>query len=458
MTVVADRSRVPAGVRAGGQFATEARAEADLTLAVPDVVPDDLDVVDELDEPALPVYAIPASATEAAKARIEKANRRLARAGIDERFTFELSEPYVTKAGDPPREMFYRDMTLSHPAISYGGWQFVAAVDHLETGALVRSVPGVELDGWRPEVSECDHCGTTRRRSATYLVEHEDGSRKQVGSSCMADFLGVKPAGLWALGFDPLAESEDDGWLSGTAYTADYASESLEVLAVALAVTDGGSDYVSRQASEWRGTPSTADAVRHQLYGGARESAQERLRRARLAELAEQYLRDGTAEKVLEYAREMDGTGDYAANMRVLAAGEHVDFKHTALLASAVAGWARDNDRRKVREASAAAYVPGHLAPVKEKVTGHTAVVEKVVALDSYVPGGVGGSLVIMRASTGHTLKWKASTRQDLSAGDKIAFTGGTVKAHEEYNGQDQTVLTRVKFEVAPDDDGGAAS
>ena len=55
----------------------------------------------------------------------------------------------------------------------------------------MRSVPGVELDGWRPEVSECDHCGTTRRRSATYLVEHEDGSRKQVGSSCMADFLGA---------------------------------------------------------------------------------------------------------------------------------------------------------------------------------------------------------------------------------------------------------------------------
>lgn len=452
MSVVADRSRVPAGVRTGGQFATEARAEADLTLTAH---PIDLDVAEEVDEPARPVYSIPASAVTEAEARIEKANRRLARAGIDERFTFEVTEPYVTKVGDPPREMFYRDLTLSHPSISYGGYEFVAAVDHLETGALVRSKPGIELGGWRPEVSECEHCGTTRRRSATYLVQHEDGTRKQVGSSCMTDFLGVKPAGLWALGFDPLEETEDDGWLSGGGYSADYASENLEVLAVALAVTGGGRDYVSRQASEWRGSASTADAVRDQLYGGSpRENAEQRAERARLAELAEQFLSDGTAAQVLEYAQQLEGDSDYATNMRVLAGGEHVDYKHTALLASAVSGWARDNDRRAVREARASAYVPGHLAPVKEKVTGHTAVVEKVVPLESYVYGGEGGSLVIMRASTGQTLKWKASTRQDLSAGDKLTFTGGTVKAHESYNGQDQTVLTRVKFDVEPAEPG----
>ncbi len=444
-------------MRTGGQFATEARAEANLTLAAPDPY---LDAADEVDEPARPVYSIPASAATEAQARIEKANRRLARAGIEDRFTFELTEPYVTKVGDPPREMFYRDLTLSHPSISYGGWEFVAAVDHLEAGALVRSKPGVELNGWRPEVSECEHCGKVRRRAATYLVEHEDGTRKQVGSSCMTDFLGVKPAGLWALGFDPLEESEDDGWLSGGSYGGDVATENLEVLAVALAVTDGGREYVSRDASMWRGTASTSDAVRDQLFGGGpRESAEQRAERARLAERAQEFLRDGTAEKVLAYAQQMEGEGDYATNMRVLAAGEHVDFKHTALLASAVSGWARDNDRRAVREARAAAYTPGHLAPVKDKVTGHTAVVEKVVPLEAYVYGGEGGSLVIMRASTGHTLKWKASTRQDLSAGDKVTFTGGTVKAHEAYNGQDQTVLTRVKFDVEPagDDQDGQA-
>jgi hypothetical protein len=435
-------------VRTGGQFSTETRAEADLTLTALDPV---LDTADENGEPARPVYSIPASAATEAEARIEKANRRLARAGIEDRFTFELTEPYVTKVGEPPVEMFYRDLTLSHPSISFGGWEFVAAVDHLETGALVRSKPGVELNGWRPEVSGCEHCGKVRRRSATYLVEHEDGTRKQVGSSCMTDFLGVKPAGLWALGLDPLAESEDDSWLAGGSYGGDVASENLEVIAVALAATDGGRAYVSRSAAEWRGVASTSDAVRHQLLGPVgRETDRDRDERARIAELADAYLADGTAAKVLAYARDMEGDGDYATNMRVLAAGEHVDFKHTALLASAVSGWARDNDRRAVHEARASAHMPGHLAPVKEKVTGHSAVVEKVVPLQAYVYGAEGGSLVIMRASTGHTLKWKAATRQDLSPGDKLTFTGGTVKAHEAFNGQDQTVLTRVKFEVEP--------
>lgn len=437
-------------MRTGGQFTTEARSEADLTLASPDLDLDGLDGDDGDDEPALPRYSIPASAVGEAQARIEKANRRLARAGIDERFTFELTEPYVTVAGDPPREMFCRDLTLSHPSISYGGYQFVAAVDHLEGGALVRSKPGVELNGWRPEVSECEHCGTTRRRSSTYLVQHEDGTRKQVGSSCMTDFLGVKPAGLWALGFDPLEEAEDDRWLSGGGYSADYASDNLEVLAVALAVTEGGRDYVSRQASQWCGSASTADAVRNQLYGESpRETAEERAKRSQIAERAEQFLADGTAAKVLAHARDMEGASDYATNMRVLAAGEHVDYKHTALLASAVSGWARDNDRRKVREARAAAYVPGHLAPVGEKVAGHAAVIERVVYLDNdFRYDGVPDTLLIMRAETGQTLKWKASGRHDLTAGDKISLSGGRVKEHGEYGGQDQTVLTRVKYEV----------
>ncbi|GEL48765.1 hypothetical protein CHO01_38810 [Cellulomonas hominis] len=441
MSTVAQRSRVPAGVRAGGQFALEARAEADVDLTAPAAL-------EEPDEPRTPRYALLASSVAEAEARITKANRRLERAGITERFTYEVGEPYVS-TDENGHDRFYRDLTLSHPTISYNGWEFAAAVDHLETGPIVRSRPGVELNGWRPEVSECDHCGTTRRRSATYLVRHADGTTKQVGSSCMADFLGVKPAGLWALGFDPL-EDDEDGWLAGGGGHTDDATPTLEVLATALAVTDGGREYLSRDAAMWQGRPATGDAVRTQLYGaGLRETPQQAAERVHIAEQTQRYLDDGTAAAVLEYARTMDGEGDYATNLRTLAGGEHVTYRHSALLASAVSGWARENERRAVREAKAAAYVPGYLAGVREKVAGHTAVVEKVVYLDGYAYGST-DTLVLMRSETGHTLKWKASGRKDLEAGQKLTLTGGTVKEHGSYRGQDQTVLTRVKYELEP--------
>lgn len=200
------------------------------------------------------------------------------------------------------------------------------------------------------------------------------------------------------------------------------------------------------------GGACTADAVRAQLFGAhARETAKERAERARLAEEAQRYLTDGTADAVLIYARTMEGSQDYAQNMRTLAGGEYVGAKHTALLASAVSGWARDNDRQAVRAARASAYVPGHLAGVGEKVAGNTAVVEKVVYIDNYYsPDETPDTLLIMRASTGHTLKWKASGYHDLNAGDTLSLTGGRVKEHSAYQDQDQTVLTRVKYEVQP--------
>jgi len=451
MTTPAQRSRVPAGVRTGGQFATEHRSEATVDLSPVVEEPE------QVDEAERPVYRLFDSLVTVAEKRIEKANRRLARAGIAERFTYELSDRYVDTDGDG-RKAYYRDLTLSHPSISYEGWEFVAAVDHLDAGAVVRSRPGVELGGWRPEVSECDHCGKVRRRSSTYLVQHADGTRKQVGSSCMADFLGVKPAGLWALGYDPLDEEDtDDGWMSSGGGVVDTAADSRMVLAAALAATDGGRDFVSRDAAQWRGGPSTGDQVRDLVFGSSvRLSDRERAERERLAALTQDYLRDGTTiDEVLAYARELDGDGDYAANLRTLAAGDHVDYRHTALLASVVAGWARDNDRRRVREARAAAYVPGHLEPVGAKVAGHTAVVEKVVYLDNmFRYGDDPDTLVIMRAETGHIVKWKATGRRDVSAGDKLTFTGGTVKEHSSYNGQDQTVLTRVKYEIEADEGG----
>lgn len=408
----------------------------------------DLDLTTEDDtEPALPVYPIPVSAIVDAQARIDKANRRLERAGIDDRFTYELSEQYV-REGDDGQGRLYQDLTLSHPSISYGGWEFTAAVDHTDVGPIVRSRPGVELDGWRPETSTCEHCGASRRRSATYLLSHEDGTRKQIGSSCMKDFLGVKPSGLWALGFDPLEESEDDEWIDRTS-SADVATPSNDIIAVALAVTDGGRGFVSQSFAEASGRNPTSHAVRDQLFGGVGPmSDRERHAREQIAADAERYIADGTVDQVLQYARTMDGGGDYATNMRALATAEHVGPKHLGLLASAVSGWARENDRRSLEKAEAAAYTPGFLAEPKTKIAGHKAVVEKVMVMEGdYGPT----TMLIMRAETGHTLKWNASGTKDLKAGDKIALTGGTVKDHGTYGGKDQTILTRVKYELDQD-------
>src|SRR5665647_3052826 len=141
--------RQPAGVPVGGQFAVGAHAEPD-GLAL---VPDDVD-----EPPALPCYDIPSARLHDAIAKIDTANRKLERAGIDNRFTYETQE-YLQKTtrdayGFPQDTYELRTkLTLSEPKIAYNGWEFVAALDATEHGFIARTAPGQDLAGWRPGVS-----------------------------------------------------------------------------------------------------------------------------------------------------------------------------------------------------------------------------------------------------------------------------------------------------------------
>ena len=63
---------------------------------------------------------------------------------------------------------------------SLAGWDFLACVEPLEGGNLIRQVPCAsiaegELTPWREGAIRCDHCSTSRRRTETFVVR-ADGS------------------------------------------------------------------------------------------------------------------------------------------------------------------------------------------------------------------------------------------------------------------------------------------
>lgn len=430
---------------AGGRFAVKPVSEASggmdaLSASAPEV--------DDVEPAPLPTYVIPSWGRELAEKKIAAANRRLERAGIAERFGHEWSPDRIETDAEGATHS-YATLTLSHPVISYGGWEFVAALDATQAGMIVRTRPGADLGGWRPQESLCEHCNTVRLRNATYVVRHEDGTLMQVGSTCMTDFLGVKPSGLWAINDDVLSGIDDELSESHPGGSGvSTAAESRDVIAVALALTDGGAHYLSKAAVAYSGKPSTSDMVGEAVFGtGRRLTAEEVEASRRVRRLAEDYLADGTVDRVLAAAAAMAPGTDYADNMRVVAAAEHVSPRHAGILASAVSVWARENNRQAVRHLEAQTYVPGFLAAVDEKVAGHDVTVTKVVWLDNPYSGG-SDTLLIMKTADGKTLKWKATGTKDLAAGDRIRLTGGRVKAHEQYADKDQTTLTRVKYET----------
>jgi hypothetical protein len=115
-------------------------------------------------------------------------------------FVAEVEGPYGThkelRKGLPEQLVKTKVVLSGAPSVVVNGWRFVAVIQH-EEGGLVAAVPGnegLDLSAYRAARATCDHCSTSRNRKDTYLVRNEaTGALKQVGSSCLKDFLGQDP-------------------------------------------------------------------------------------------------------------------------------------------------------------------------------------------------------------------------------------------------------------------------
>ena len=458
MTDASLQSRHPQGApdSTGGQFAAEARHESLVALSSNDVVP--TSVADE--EPVHPQYEFPTGRLGIATKSIDAANKKLERAGITSRFEYNAESFVKTKIVDEnghrtTRMVEHTRITLSSPTISYGGYQFLAVLEQEEAGLVTKAAPGVELEGWRPDSMLCDHCGRDIARQKTYLLSGVDGQRVQVGSTCVEPYLGVRPTGLWALGFDPLddamAYDEDDYFGEGSSHS--QVQPVRHTLAVALAVSDQGRGFVSSSQARDLGTPSTASMVDNVLFPPSRLSNDEARWRETALAAAQQYEANGTVQRVLDDIEDLDTSSDWSYNLRTVARGEYVSWKNATLLVSALSAYRRAHDRRVEDESRLTAAIPGFMASVGEKVKGAKVTVTKVrhtTAYDMYARGDVTRSQVVMRDGAGHEVVWWASSRQDIEEGQEMVLTGGSVKKHGTYQGVDQTVLTRVKMEPVP--------
>lgn len=84
------------------------------------------------------------------------------------------------------------EVSVTGEAPKLNGWSFIGVVESVEGSTVLRSVPGHQIpEQYRDaDPCNCDHCKINRRRNSTFIVHHESGEFKQVGRSCIRDFLG----------------------------------------------------------------------------------------------------------------------------------------------------------------------------------------------------------------------------------------------------------------------------
>lgn len=216
------------------------------------------------------------------------------------------------------------------------------------------------------------------------------------------------------------------------AFTSGY------VVAVALAAV-AVVGWVSRSLAGGLGRKATADLVEDFLMGrGAAGEA------ARV--LLEPHLPAATAqapnvmETVLQgLAEESDG---YAANLVAVLRAEAVTVREVGLLASVPAAYQRILNQR---EEKAADPTP---APVWLGVVGGKVEVEGTVrvalTVDGYSYGSTQRLIVVEAGTTLAKMYTSAAWAYEVKTGDRVAIAG-TVKAHDSWQDQQQTVLSRPR-------------
>jgi hypothetical protein len=333
---------------------------------------------------------------------------------------------------------FY-DVTVTGETPKFQGWTFIGTLDHAtEAGTLLKAVPGHTLPlQYRDAEPVCDHCGHNRRRSETFLVQHENGEIKQIGRQCIRDFLGhANPEQLvkiaeFLIKVGGLVEGSEDEGFYGGGFTPSRVSVEQFMEAAAEAVIRFG--FVSRKTAEWQMVQSTANTALDVLFPPKGQKAHERLVPGEAAKALAAETLAYVQDEIIDTERELN---DYEHNLRVVLSGTSLAIKNAGIAASAINAYRRDLQRKVER---AAAVESQHFGTVGKRET-FTLTLSRVVTND-----GIYGTTYIHMFidDAGNRAVWFASKDPEFEIGVPLKVKA-TVKSHGERDGVKQTVLTRV--------------
>lgn len=387
------------------------------------------------------------------EATLEKVNKRAAKLGCEPirlavlgtRVRFVQSESSLGGRRPIVRSI----IALFGFAPKVAGYTFIARIEHTPAGNILARCPvgvaNVDLTSFQDVAPVCEHCKMQRARKDTFVVrEDATGKMQQIGRNCLADFIRSTDVDtalrLWQL-FAELQYSDGDesegGWGSGC---GGFHPSVLEYLSFAVASTatngfhksgtDGSTksdinflinpcpnpQYDYRGAEDWKNRqPTPAHVVR--------------------------------AQTVLAWCLSLDDSSDYLRNLRI-AASLPSSERHEGLLASAPSAYARhiENIVAKRREATEPPK-GSHIGVVGKRIELGDLTVVRVRFSES--DWGT-KTILALEDANGSAVTWFATGTKDLEAGQVLRGVKATIKAHDEYKGRPQTVVSRVVWVEEP--------
>lgn len=175
-------------------------------------------------------YTIYSSQSEEVTKRLDRIARKAERYNVP--FSYTIGEAYAKEVAvyeyDPANGALERvgcmgayqtytveavDIDINCEGfIKANGWTVLAKIEHGDKGNIVTPFADAEINpDWYTAPARCDHCGTNRTRTVTFMCRNENGDIRQVGKSCLKDYTGILPqvAVWWAEVTDIIANDMD---------------------------------------------------------------------------------------------------------------------------------------------------------------------------------------------------------------------------------------------------------
>lgn len=348
-------------------------------------------------------------------------------------------DPVLNK--DNPIVTLY-EYDIEYPIIKKNGWEVIGKKSAEDIGTIQFSFSDNEED--KNAISQytsngkicCDHCNTNRPRLSSFILKSQEEGYKEVGSSCLEDYTGIDPSQTkWLAKMSTIFSNCDadlENMSGGTNHSFSVSLKSFLEVVAHLVEKEG---YISKSQAEEKITASTCETAVYILTKGN-------------SELCRSNENQKKAEDAINWAASHQNPKNdpYISNIKLIANSEVIslDAKYIGFATSIIAAYEREKKALEAKSKSPSV----HFGEVAQKIDCDLEL-KHVHSYDSQF--GV-QNICIFSDSKGNQVKWKTSSLPDEIRNhcDTLFPASFKVKAHEDYNGIAQTVVTHLKAQIPP--------
>jgi hypothetical protein len=339
----------------------------------------------------------------------------------------------------------YYDVEIVGSAPIIAGWKFIGTLSHDYKDAVLRAVPNEVIPAkyFTATPDQCDHCNKIRQRRDTYVVQNiETGETKQVGKSCVRDFLGHNNPENIGKYLDYIADIGSEDFDEDRPFARNRLNVPIMTLAGHIARCLRVYGFVSRKAAESNKCWATADAV--ELSYDGEKGTEPNKKVFKEPPTAEDF---EVGKKGIEFLRnEMEVKSEFQHNIKTIANNDYIAYRDIGMTAYGMQSWlqakemaVKEQKAKENRKPSEYVGKVGERIVAKVKVEFHTT-----------FEGAFGTThLFKMADENDNVFAWFGSgdakeVLGNLKSRDEFVTIKGTVKKQEVYKDVKQTMLTRV--------------